>query len=509
MSAPVRKIVIVGGGSAGWITAGLLAAKNRPTNGEGIQICVIESPDIPIIGVGEGTWPTMRTTLRTLGIREADFVRNCHASFKQGSKFRHWRRGDQSEFYYHPFDLPEGFEEQNVAEYWLENGGNLSFSATVCPQEHICERHLAPKQITSPDYGGFSNYGYHLDAGAFSGFLRQHCVEHLGVQHIADTMVGLKAHENGDIESIETKNSGAIAGDLFIDCTGFRSLLLGEHFGVPLKSKSDILFQDTALAVQAPYREGDPVQSSTVATAQAAGWIWDVSLSTRRGVGHVYSSSHMDEESAVTCIREYLGMDEREFAKLSVRKLGIGSGYRETFWKQNCIGIGLSAGFLEPLEASALMLIETSANMVADNMPTTRDQMEDASAVFNASLHKIWDHIIHFLKLHYCLSDREEAFWRDNRTASSMPESLRNDLSLWTQHAPWRDNGEGHVVFPPASYQYVLYGMGFGTQTTSSSVSEHLKVFAQKKFDTVERTASRLTTMLPTNRALLDQINSN
>ncbi len=507
MQAPVKKVVIVGGGSAGWITAGLLAAKHRPNGNDGLTVTVIESPDIPIIGVGEGTWPTMRSTLRTLGIQESDFIRSCHASFKQGSKFQNWRQNDPLNFYYHPFDLPAGFSQINMADFWVETGGEKSFSATVCPQEHICEQHLAPKQITSPEYGGFSNYGYHLDAGAFSGFLRDHCVDHLGVLHVADTMVGLKAHDNGDIQAIETKNSGDIVGDLFIDCTGFRSLLLGQHFGVPLISKSDILFQDTALAVQVPYRPEDPVQSSTVATAQPAGWIWDVSLSTRRGVGHVYSSAHMDEDQATDHIRQYLGLKSQEFTKLSVRKLGIGSGYRETFWKQNCIGIGLSAGFLEPLEASALMLIETAANMVADGMPTNRDEMEGSARVFNNDLHKIWTHIIHFLKLHYCLSDRPEAFWRDNRASASIPEELQHDMTKWSQNVPWLSEPDQYSVFPPASYQYVLFGMGYKSSGNSFDMSQEMQQLGQKNIEAVERSVARLTSMLPTNRDLLDQMN--
>lgn len=507
MPSPVRKVVIVGGGSAGWITAGLLAAKHRSGSAAGLKVTVIESPDIPIIGVGEGTWPTMRSTLRALGIREIDFVRNCHASFKQGSKFQNWRQNDPVGFYYHPFDLPEGFNQLNMAEYWRHSDRESSFSATVCPQEHLCEQHLAPKQLTSPEYGGFSNYGYHLDAGAFSTFLRQHCVDQLNVEHVADTMIGLKAADNGDIRSVETQNSGDITGDLFIDCTGFRSLLLGQHFGVPLHSKSDILFQDTALAVQVPYGHADPVQSSTVATAQPAGWIWDVSLSTRRGVGHVYSSAHMEEDQATECIRQYLGLSQHEFGKLSVRKLGIGSGYRETFWKQNCIGIGLSAGFLEPLEASALMLIETAANMVADRMPETREDMDDVARSFNEDLHRFWKHIIHFLKLHYCLSDREEAFWQDNRLSASIPEELRSDMMKWKANMPWQNDADRYSVFPPASYQYVLLGMGYHVAGSAVDFSEKDAGIAQKKLEAVERNASRLISMLPTNRDFLDQVN--
>lgn len=508
MADRIRKIVIVGGGSAGWLTAGLIAAKHKKAGDAGIDVTVIEAPDIPIIGVGEGTWPTMRTTLRTIGVKETDFIRECHASFKQGSKFSRWHQDKADSFYYHPFDLPEGFSEANVAELWLANRNGRSFSEQVCPQEALCEQHLAPKQATSPEYGGFSNYGYHLDAGAFSGFLRDHCTSKLNVKLVADKMIGLAAHENGDIKAVTTENSGSISGDLFIDCTGFRALLLGEHFGVGLKSRADILFPDTALAVQVPYMEGAHVQSSTVATAQPAGWIWDVSLSTRRGIGHVYSSAHMNEEQATECIRQYLGLNEGEFAKLSLRKLAIGSGHRETFWKRNCIAIGLSAGFFEPLEASALMLIETMAGRVADHMPATRSAMDIVAKRFNARVHEDWERILHFLKLHYCLSDRPEAFWQDNRDPGSIPDRLKEDLNLWAHQAPWLEEMDApQQVFPPASYQYVLYGMGFQTSVSGSGMPPELQAFAAAKFDTVARSTARLATMLPTNRALLDILN--
>ncbi len=507
-SGHIRNVVIVGGGSAGWITAGLLAARHGDKGTGRITVTVIEAPDIPIIGVGEGTWPTMRNTLRTMGVRESDFIRRCSASFKQGSKFRGWRKATANDFYYHPFDLPEGFSEVNLADYWLAGDADQSFSATVCPQETLCEAHLSPKQVTSPDYAGFANYGYHLDAGAFSVFLREHCVEQLGVTHVADRMLEVKAAPGGDILGVSTQQNGVIEGDLFIDCTGFRALLLGEHFGVGLRSRADTLLPDTALAVQVPYGEDDPVQSSTVATAQPAGWIWDVSLSSRRGVGHVYSSNHMDEEAAVECVRRYLGLKEAALADLGVRKLSIGSGHRTVFWKQNCVAIGLSAGFLEPLEASALMLCETSAELVADHLPNNRGAMDIVADRFNRRLDTLWERIIHFLKLHYCLSDRSEPFWQDNRAPCSIPERLTEDLALWRHQSPWREDMDGGAeVFPAASYQYVLYGMGYQTAPASEAQSKAQEALSRDKLEAVRRNAARLGAMLPTNRELLDLIN--
>lgn len=497
--------MIVGGGSAGWITAGLLAARHRSGAESAIEVTVIESPDIPIVGVGEGTWPSMRTTLQRMGVSERDFMRACSASYKQGSKFCNWHKSGTADFYYHPFDAPGGGNDTGLADHWLATESELSFSNAVCPQERLCEQHLSPKLMTSRDYAGVTNYGYHLDAGAFSVFLREHCTDKLGVTLVADTMTSINASETGDIVSVETRGSGAVEGDIFIDCTGFRSLLLGQHFGVDLVSKKNVLFPDTALAVQVPYGESDPIQSTTVATAQPAGWIWDVSLHSRRGVGHVFSSSYMDVEQATVCVQKYLGLDEKDFGKLAVRKIGIGSGHRAVFWKQNCIAIGLSAGFLEPLEASALMLIESCANMVAEELPLRRQDLDEVSERFNTRLLGLWDHIIHFLKLHYCLSNREEAFWRDNRSPESLPVELKADLEAWAQAGPASLGlAEEEQAFPAVSYQYVLYGMGF--RPASSPV---LKAGAcTDKLGAAAREADRLASRLASNRVFLDQLNT-
>lgn len=511
MAGSAPDIVIVGGGSAGWITAGLLAARARASGNADATVTVIEAPDIPIIGVGEGTWPSMRSTLHAMGVREQDFIRACHASFKQGSKFCRWRRDEPDDFYYHPFDPPEGAgtaAEGNIVAHWLVSDNALSFSNVVCAQESLCEAHRAPKNFSSPDYAGFTNYGYHLDAGAFSVFLRDHCTANLGVRHVADRVTGVVAGERGDIHAVQTSENGKIAGTLFVDCTGFRALLLGQHYGVGLMSRSDILFPDTALAVQVPYGNGDAVQSTTVSTAQPAGWIWDVSLSSRRGVGHVFCSRYMDDTAATECLRSYLDVSKDRLAELGVRRLEIGSGYRETFWIHNCVAVGLSAGFLEPLEASALMLIETTANMIAGHVFAPGYRADQAAMDVNTRLHAIWENIIHFLKLHYCLSERNEPFWQDNRAAASIPPALAADMVAWQHSMPGMgDAASQALVFPPASYQYVLYGMQSRSADAAGEISPEMAAKVQQQMETVSRSATRLHGMLPDNRTLLDYLN--
>lgn len=265
-----------------------------------------------------------------------------------------------------------------------------------------------------------------------------------------------------------TKTHGEIDGDLFVDCTGFRLLILGEHLKVPFIPKNDVLFIDQALAVQVPYSDGAPIQSQTNSTGQSAGWTWDIGLSSRRGVGHVYSSAHTTEIEAADALRTYLKLDLASFEALNPRKLKIQSGYRARFWKNNCVAVGLSAGFLEPLEASAIAIIEKSAKAIAAQLPSTRATMDVIAQRFNATLLYDWERTIDFLKLHYVLSKRDEPFWKDNRATSTMSEKLRQDLELWAYEPPWiSDFPHQGEIFGSASYQYVLYGMGFKSKISA------------------------------------------
>lgn len=507
----VTSICIVGGGSAGWLTAALIAARHRlPGGAGGLSVTLVESERIGIVGVGEGTWPTMRNTLKKVGVSETDFIRACNASFKQGAKFARWRTGRVDDFYYHPLVLPEGFPNLDLAPHWnaqaAADASSPSFSDAVCFQEFLCERDLAPKLITSPEYGGVANYAYHLDAVRFAEFMRDHCVNQLGVRHVVDDVTEVVQADNGDIAAVKTREHGEISADLFIDCSGFASLLLGQTLGVPFIDRSDILFVDRALAVQLPYEdEHAPIASHTVSTAQRHGWIWDIGLQNRRGVGYVYSSSHADGSAVEEELAAYVGPG---FDKLSPREIPIRSGHREIFWKNNCVAIGLAAGFLEPLEASALVLIELSADFVATTMPATRAAMDIVARRFNDMTRYRWDRIIEFLKLHYMLSEREDSsFWRDNRDPATIPQPLLDQLELWRYTPPGdHDFASAHEMFPAASYQYVLYGMGFKMEPNVAMRSARDPDGARDAFRRTEMAKRKLGSMMPTNRQLLSKL---
>jgi tryptophan halogenase len=507
MHKPLRKVVIVGGGSAGWLTAGVIAGEHA-TN-EGIEITLIESPNVPTIGVGEGTWPSMRTTLKKMGISETDFLLNCDASFKQGSKFTNWHT-NTNDCYYHPYTLPHGFNDINLAIHWQPFREQISFADAVCTQSHLGKHGVAPKQISTAEYDFNANYGYHLDASKFAMLLQQHCTQNLGVKHILDHVTNVNACETGDIASIASANNGNIEGDLFIDCTGTSSILLGKHYSVPFVSKKQILFNDTALAVHVPYKEPDsPIHSFTCSTAQSAGWIWDIGLPSRRGVGYTFSSSHISDENAEKELRQYIAptLGEGEAEAISIRKIQFTPGHREKFWHKNCVAVGLSAGFIEPLEATAIALIELSAKMISEQLPANRQTMDIVANRFNTKFLHRWQNIIDFLKLHYVLSERRDSdYWCEITSKEDLPESLQEQLLLWKTQPPYYyDATQTEEMFPSASYQYILYGMGFITELPHKKRLDTSKK-AEKLFGENVKHTQHLLSTLPKNRELINKI---
>ncbi|HKJ17801.1 MAG TPA: tryptophan halogenase family protein [Xanthomonadales bacterium] len=512
MSQKINRVVILGGGSAGWLTAGVLAAEHKTKTNPDISITLVESPDVQIIGVGEGTWPSMRDTLQRMGVSEAEFLIHCDASFKQGSKFSGWVSGEKDDYYYHPFSAPEGFGKTNLASAWANLEEHPRFADLVSFQPHLCESGKAPKQVVTPEFAAVANYAYHLDAGKFGQFLQQHCTDKLGVGHMLAHVAEVECDDDGDITGLRTDDGKLIEGDLFIDCTGFASLLIGKHYDVPFISTRDILFCDSALATQVPYPyENSPIASQTNGTAQQSGWVWDIGLPTRRGVGYVYSSAHTSDEDAEFELWGYIGRSGGpgdEIHQGSARKITFNPGYRQKFWHRNCVAVGISAGFVEPLEASAIALIEMSARMIADEWPATRELMDISSRRFNHRFEYRWERIIEFLKLHYLLSNRTDSkFWTDNRKHESVPDRLAELLEIWRYRSPgFRDFHELEEVFPSASYQYVLYGMGFKPDPNVHQRRLDQPEAALQCFQVSRQLAKKYQKGLPSNRELIDHI---
>ena len=510
-------VVVVGGGTAGWLTAAIIAAERRAQGDQETRVTLVESPDVPIIGVGEGTWPSMRRTLQRIGLSENVFLAQTGASFKQGTRFVNWSGRGDGDCYDHPFSAPVAYASQNLAPTWLSHGGEKSFSEFVSPQSALIDAGLAPKQAMTPEYAFAVNYGYHLDAGKFAALLQTHSTDNLGIEHRRANVVEVKEDGAGgsdtDIAALRLDSGDLLEGDLFIDCTGHRALLLGEHYGVGMIGVDSVLFNDRAVAVQVKYAQADtPIASATLSTATSMGWIWDIGLQERRGLGHVFSSRFSSETDARTVLEDYVSADERlashKLEDDAYRTLKFTPGYRSEFWRRNCVAVGLSAGFIEPLEASAIALVEQSAAMIAEQLPQDRTIMDVVAKRFNEKFTYHWQRIIEFLKLHYAVSARNDSdYWRAHIDPASWPESLKEKLLLWQQQPPYHSDAPMiDELFPSASYQYVLYGMGFRPRfgRVSAATAELENVLHE-----VQTQRQKLLAGLDANRSLINELLGN
>ncbi len=507
----ISSVVIVGGGSAGWLTASLLAASPHNRN---LHITLVESPDIPLLGVGEGTWPTMRGTLQKIGIDEHTFVTRCQASFKQGTSFHQWRTADTPHQYYHPFSLPFNYFDTDFAAWWQHAAFHQDFARAVSSQGAVCDGGLAPKQFETPPFAGVLNYGYHLDATLFATLLKEHATGNLRVKHVVDHVDTVMGRPDEAIQGLQLASGKQLTADFFVDCSGFSARLIGQHFDEPVTSCRDVLANDSAIALQCNYADRNAeIPSVTRSTAQPTGWIWDIALPSRRGIGHVFSSQHCSTDEVTARLHKYILEDNSLAVKTpadieqQARVFRFEPGYRKRSWTLNCIAIGTSSGFLEPLEASALVMIELAASHLAARLPRYTHQLPAAARQFNLEFSIKWARIVDFLKLHYVLSERRDSsYWCEMASTTHCSEQLTDWLTLWSTRSPQAaDFGFREEIFPAASYLYVLYGMGFHSdmQSIPAKADEQRQ---QQAFMQHQQLQKQHLAGLPGNRTLLNQL---
>jgi len=504
-----RSILIVGGGTAGWMAAAYLARYFNLADNPNLEIALLESPEIGPIGVGEGAFPTIRSTLQFLGIDETQFIRGASATFKQGIRFDDWLSAPESgrsHRYFHPFEAPFYTEGTSLVPYWLlqDEKSRPPFAEAVTIQNRVANAQRGPKRPGEGEFTGPLNYAYHFDAGQLGQVLAERAVQ-LGVRHIRDMLESAVVREDGTIERVLTREHGALEADLFIDCSGFRAELIGRALGSPFRSARRYLFTDRAVACKLPYDRPDaPLESFTIAAAHQAGWTWDIGLAESRGIGTVYSSAHMSDDEALQVLRAYVGSDRAETAE--PRALSFEPGYREHQWIGNTVAVGLSGGFLEPLESTGVVLIEAAIAMIAELFPHN-GPIDAPARRFNQLMAARYENIINFLKLHYCLSRREEPFWRDNSDPDSIPDRLRELLDQWRHRPP---NRYDFIIdlesFAYFNYQYILYGMEFRTDLSAGRADFPDVRAAEKLFQKIRIFGERATADLPTHRALIQQI---
>jgi hypothetical protein len=470
-----------------------------------VQIRLVESADIGTIGVGEGTFPTIRRTLQRMGISETRLIRECGATFKQGIRFVDWRHepAAQHSHYMHSFQSTQETSGLDLLPYWLLGaaGEDSDWAAVNTPQKIVADAALAPKLITHTEFKGPLTYAYHVDASKLARLLREVAIES-GVRHTIDDVDTVNLTEDGAIRSVGSRNHGELCADLYVDCTGFRAQLIGRALGVPYKSCRSVLFCDTALAIQVPYENpGGPVASYTISTAHDAGWTWDIGLDSRRGIGYVYSSAHTDDERAESVLRDYVGDAAQG---ISARKIPFESGYREIQWYKNCVAIGLSSGFFEPLEATGIILTEVAVATLAKLFPWGGD-FEVSARQFNPLMRRRFERALAFIKAHYCTSERRDsAFWSDNAGPEGIPDELQDLLARWRHRPPGEIDFDLNVdLFTQHSWQYVLYGMGYETDLTPRAGIYRYHEEARLAFAEIGRQADYARQALPAHRELL------
>jgi len=461
MTRPVTQVAIVGGGTAGWMTALTLVTllKWRPERDD-IRICLIESPNIPTIGVGEATVPSISMMLDQLDVPEKEFFARCNASFKLGVLFAGWNQWEDGSTrdYFHPFSGLRFINGINPGYHFraFASGGRTDFCDSVLPVLSIAGRNKGPRRLGGEDYARDLRYAYHLDAGALAEFLRDISIER-GVEHIRDDMVSVEKDGRGFIEAINLDRNGRHEAELFVDCTGFRSLLLGGEMEEPFISYEDFLLNDRAAAVQIPHAEGAPLRPYTVSTALSAGWSWNVPLYHRVGTGYVYSSKFKSDDEAKQELLDHLGPIA---AGLEPRTLNMRIGRMRRAWVNNVVAIGLSGGFIEPLESTAIYMIEVANRQLATFWPDV-DFPEAVSAQFNKVIATLQDEVLDFIVLHYRLNNRNEPYWKTAREDLPTPDSLKADFERWRYTLPNPQDHPENILFPDGSSLMCLFGKGF------------------------------------------------
>jgi tryptophan halogenase len=443
------RIVIVGGGSAGWMAA---AALGRII-GDQWSIDLVESDAIGTVGVGEATIPQIHHFNRLVGLDEAEFVARTKGSFKLGIEFVGWNGGEDNR-YMHAFGaVGRDLGMLPFHQYWLQSrnrGGTTRLEEySLSAQAAWANRFMREDPLPSAPLGA-ATYAYHFDAGLYAAFLREKAEANGVARHEGRITQVHRNAENGDVVSVELENGSRIEGDLFVDCSGFVSLLLGKTMGVDYVDWSRWLPMNRALAV--PCESVDPVTPYTRATARSAGWQWRIPLQHRIGNGHVYCSEYLSDDEAATVL--LANLDGRPLA--DPRPLRFTTGHRRDFWRGNVVALGLSSGFLEPLESTSIHLVQSGLQHLIDLLPRERIAAADVAA-FNARMTFEFESIRDFLILHYHANDRPEPFW-ESRREMELPDSLRDKVETFRAHGRiFRHHEE---LFSEVGWLQVLVGQG-------------------------------------------------
>ncbi|MDN5939104.1 MAG: tryptophan 7-halogenase [Salinisphaera sp.] len=457
---PPMRILVVGGGTAGWMAATLMAHSWRDRD---IEISLIESQKIGIIGVGEASTPLIRRYFDRLGIAESEWMPRCNATYKCGIRFPNWSQRKGFETYYHPFFT---HDDERFIETFFHNTQlrRKNIAVPAHPNDFfvsnlLAQRSLAP--LAGPGISYVTEYAYHFDSHLVGALLAERA-EALGVRHIEDVFTSVNRHENGDIASLETENHGQVEADFFIDCTGFAGHLIGRTLDVPFHSDLDVLFNDAAVVLRKPYPDGMKVLPSEVYSgALKYGWLWKIPLADAMSFGYVYGSAFVSADDAEAEVREFIGATD---PAIQARHLKIRVGSRSHCWERNCLAMGLSQGFIEPLESTGLFITQETIETFIQQFQAAdfTDQHRDT---VNTRVNEIFAGVRDYIFMHYKVNGRSDTeYWVANRENKAGADLWASEfLSVWDKGGDILGVMDAHkdkMVYTHTSWVCLMAGMG-------------------------------------------------
>lgn len=450
------RILVLGGGTAGWMTASLMAKR---WEGRPVEITLLESPEIGIVGVGEGSTPQLKGFFDTLGIAESDWMPRCNATFKTAIRSVGWSTRPGFEAYYHPFKTD--LDDRSAPAFYFNTVlRRRGVDVHAHPDRFfidaaLAQRRLAPHPAHSFPFRAF--YGYHFDAYLIGAYLREWATAR-GVRHLEGTVARVEQADDGTITAVHADGERRIEADFFIDCTGFRSMLLQGALGVPFLPFASNLFNDAAVALPTPHDER-PIAPQTTATALRFGWVWRIPLTHRVGNGYVYSTRYTTPEDAERELRAHLKIGD----DIPARHLRMRVGRVAQPWSHNCLAVGLSQGFIEPLEATALHLVQETVERFIEAFegggfgPGKRDG-------FNREINGRFEGVRDYIVCRYKANTRTDTpYWRDAAALEALSDSLRQLLHCWLQGGDLVAEIERQGIgfwFGPMSWHCLLGGYG-------------------------------------------------
>jgi hypothetical protein len=494
MGRPLRSITIVGGGTAGWLAASFLNrfCKSKDPKHK-LEITLIESPTIPIVGVGEASLPGMVVLLNQLGVSESEFFKLTDATFKVAAQFINWSHDDKGRpiEFLNILNAPSAIDGRMLADYFVTfdparaaPDAGLAYVRSFSPVAEIVRCNLAPRRPGEPDFSGEVGYTYHFDATKLAAFLKDVATSR-GVNHILDDVDAINLDERGFVKSLDLRRQGEHAVELVIDCTGFRGSILQKALGEPFEPYGDYLLNDRAAVVQIPHKDPNVIATTTRATAFSAGWSFNIPLTTRVGTGYIFSSQFISDDKAIEELLAFYGDQAKGYEP---RIIPIRTGRVRNAWVKNCVALGLAGGFIEPLEATAIFMTDLGVRWLQHYLPT-QDFEPELAAAYNRQVSRVYEEVRDFIQTHYHLNNRQDSeYWITAREEMTLSDCLQENLKVWRHTTPEVLDLDSAYLFGSPVYTLLLIAKGFYKDVRLARAPS-LSRTAYERYRTAERKA--------------------